>query len=56
MECWGVVIPIVASQSVLCSDSPVFQWSFFNHKIYIRRKLWCLKLTVCHFHVHNCYY
>ncbi len=29
---------------------------FFNHDIYISRKLWCLRLTVCHFHVQNCYY
>ncbi len=29
---------------------------FFNHDIYISRKLWCLGLTVCHFHVQNCYY
>ncbi len=42
--------PTVASQSVLCSDV------FFNHEIYTRRKLWCLRLTVCHFHVQNCYY
>ncbi len=52
MGCWGVVILTVASQqSVLCSDSPVFQCSFLNHKICIRRrKLWCLRLIVCHFH------
>ncbi len=29
---------------------------FFSHKIYRRRELWCLRLTVCHFHVQNCYY
>ncbi len=23
-----LVIPTVTSQSVLCSDSPIFQWSF----------------------------
>ncbi len=33
-----------------------FSGIFLNHKIYIRRKLWCLMLSVCHFHVHNCYY
>ncbi len=34
-----------------------FSGVFFNHDIYIRRrKLWCLRLTVCNFHVHNCYY
>ncbi len=28
-----------------------FSVLFFNHEIYIRRrKLWCLRLTVCHFH------
>ncbi len=33
-----------------------FSVVFFNHEIYIRRKLWCLRITVCHFHVQNCYY
>ncbi len=31
-----LVIPTVTSQSVLCSNSPIFQWSFFIHEIYIR--------------------
>ncbi len=44
------MIPTVTSQSVLCSDSPIFQWSFFIHEIYIRRrKQWCLRLTVAVF-------
>ncbi len=52
-----LVIPTVTSQSVLCSDSPIFQWSFCIHEIYIRRrKQWCLRLTVCHFNVQNCYF
>ncbi len=33
-----------------------FSVVFYNHEIYMRRKLWCLRLTVCHFHVQNCYY
>ncbi len=34
-----------------------FSVVFFIHEIYIRRrKQWCLRLTVCHFHVHNSYY
>ncbi len=33
-----------------------FSVVFFIHKIYIRRrKQWCLRLTVCHFHVQNSY-
>ncbi len=48
------VIPTVTSQSVLCSDSPIFPVVFCIHEIYIRRtKQWCLRLTVCHFHVQN---
>ncbi len=42
---------------MLCSDSPIFQWSFFIHKLYIRRrKQWSLRLTVCNFHMQNSYY
>ncbi len=34
-----------------------FSVVFFLSKIYIRwRKLRCLRLNVCHFHVQNCYY
>ncbi len=34
-----------------------FSVVFFIHKIYIRRrKQWCLRLTVYHFHVQNSYY
>ncbi len=34
-----------------------FSVVFFIHKIYIRRrKQWCLRLTVCHFHIQNSYY
>ncbi len=34
-----------------------FSVVFCTHKIYIRRrKQWCLRLTVCHFHVQNTYY
>ncbi len=52
-----LVIPTVASQSVLCWDLLLFSVVFFIHEIYIRkRKQWCLRLTVCHFHVQNSYY
>ncbi len=57
MGCWVVVIPTVASQSVLCSDSPVFQWSFLIMRFTSgggNYGVW--RLTVCHFHVQNCYY
>ncbi len=33
-----------------------FSVVFCTHEIYIRRKQWCLRLTVCHFHVQNSYY
>ncbi len=34
-----------------------FSVVFCIHEIYIRRrKQWCLRLTVCHFHVQNSYY
>ncbi len=34
-----------------------FSVVFCIHEIYIRRrKQWCLRLTVCHFHVQNWYY
>ncbi len=32
MEWWGVVIPTVASQSVLCSNSTVFPFLFFKSR------------------------
>ncbi len=38
-----------------CYVIAYFSVIFFIHKIYIRRrKQWCLRLKVCHFHVQNC--
>ncbi len=51
------MIPTVTSQSVLCSDSPIFQWSFLFTRLHKEEEnTWCLRLTVCHFHVQNSYY
>ncbi len=45
----------ISSQSVLCSDSPIFS-GLLHSQDFIRRKQLCLRLTVFHFHVQNCYY
>ncbi len=45
MECWGVVILTVTSQSVLCSDSHVFQWSFLHTEETMVSEAHCMSLT-----------